>query len=416
VRQRFAEGKADRGELLAAESASYHSPGTCTFYGTANSNQLLMELMGLQLPGSSFVAPKGELREQLHMAAADRIAHMSVDDSGKFALGRMLDERAVVNALVGLLATGGSTNHTLHLPAIAAAAGIRINWEDMSELSSVVPLLTRIYPNGTADINHFQQAGGMAYLTAQLLDAGLLHDGVLTTTGHSLEAYRQVPVLQQQGVEWRDGDGVSGDHNVLRPAQQPFAEDGGLRLLKGNMGQAVIKVSAVHELQRVVEAPARVFADQDELRDAFEAGKLDADMIAVVRFQGPRSNGMPELHKLTPILGVLQDRGHKVALVTDGRMSGASGKVPAAIHLSPEALDDGIISRVQDGDWLRLDANSGELSLLVDDDELAARPNAEPPGRLPDCGQDLFGMFRRSVGVATEGASVFRFSGEDSDY
>jgi phosphogluconate dehydratase len=412
VRQAYAEGKADRDELLAAESASYHSAGTCTFYGTANSNQLLMELMGLHLPGASFVPPGTELRDALHGAAAARIAALAADVGGRHALGRMIDERAMVNALVGLLATGGSTNHTLHLPAIAAAAGITLTWDDMDELSRQVPLLTRIYPNGTADINHFHQAGGMGFLVAQLLDAGLLHEDVLTVFDSGLGAYRAAPALTDSGLDWQPVAAVSGDNTVLRAAAEPFAADGGLRLLQGNLGRSVIKVSAVAPEHRVVEAPARVFTDQDQLRAAFEAGELDRDLVAVVRFQGPCSNGMPELHKLTPYLGVLQDRGFRVALVTDGRMSGASGKVPAAIHLTPEAADGGMIARIRDGDMLRLDAGRGELQLLVNAAELEQRQAVQQPSRLADCGQDLFGVFRQSVGVAAAGASVFQFDEE----
>jgi phosphogluconate dehydratase len=409
VRQAYAEGKEDRNGLLAAESASYHAPGTCTFYGTANSNQLLMELLGLHLPGASFVQPGTELREALHLAAARRIAELAADPEGGHALGRLLDERAMVNALVGLLATGGSTNHTLHLPAIAGAAGLQVTWQDISDLSHAVPLLTRIYPNGQADINHFQEAGGMAFLVGELLDAGLLHEDVLTMFGTDLGGYRQAPELRGEALEWAPAPLQSGDHSVLRGYADPFAADGGLRLLRGNLGDAMIKVSAVGASHRVVEAPARVFSSQDALRDAFENGEMDRDLVAVVRFQGPRCNGMPELHKLTPFLGVLQDRGYRVALVTDGRMSGASGKVPAAIHLTPEALDGGLIARVQDGDLLRLDAERGTLELLVPEETLARRSPAQRPESLFDCGQDLFGAFRERVGRACDGASVFRF-------
>jgi phosphogluconate dehydratase len=409
VRQAFADGKADRDALLAAEMASYHSPGTCTFYGTANSNQLLMEMMGLHLPGASFVNPGTPLRDALHRAAAGRIAELSAGRDRRFALGRVVNEATVVNAVVGLLATGGSTNHLMHLPAIAAAAGLELTWDDFADLSRVVPLVTRIYPNGSADINHFQQAGGMACLIGTLLDAGLLHGEVLTMQGGTLADYRQAPHLDDGGLTWTDGPGASADLSVLRPAGDPFAADGGLRVLQGNLGLSVIKVSAVAEQHRIVEAPARVFSEQHELKEAFEAGELDRDLVAVVRFQGPRANGMPELHKLTPYLGVLQDRGHQVALVTDGRMSGASGKVPAAIHLSPEAVDGGPIARVRDGDMLRLDAQAGVLDVRVPADELAAREPAVLPERPDDCGRDLFATFRAQVGTAPEGASVFRF-------
>jgi phosphogluconate dehydratase len=409
VRQAYAEGRADRGDLLAAETASYHAPGTCTFYGTANSNQLLMEVMGLHLPGASFVPPGTPLRAALHREAARCIAGLAQGGAGAHALGRMVDERAIVNAVVALLATGGSTNHTLHLPAIAAAAGIRLTWEDIAELSAAVPLLTRIYPNGTADVNDFQRAGGMAFLIAELRDAGLLHDDVATVVGQGLGVYCEEPGLVGEALAWRSAPRVSGDHTVLRPAADPFATDGGLRMLGGNLGRSVIKVSAVQPAHRVVEAPVRVFSEQEEVRMAFEAGELDRDVIVVLRHQGPRANGMPELHTLTPLLGVLQDRGHRVALVTDGRMSGASGKIPAAIHLTPEALEGGLIARIEDGDLLRLDAERGELSLLVDAAVLAARTPARLPERDMDCGQDLFGVFRQAVGPASEGATVFGY-------
>ena len=409
VRQNYADGKANRNELLAAESASYHSPGTCTFYGTANSNQLLMELMGLHLPGASFVNPETELRTQLHCAAAKRIGELAAQTSTTPGIGHMVNEKSIVNALVGLLATGGSTNHTLHLPAIAAAAGIQVSWEDISDLSAAVPLLTRIYPNGVADINHFQQAGGMAVLIGELLDGGMLHADVNTIIGADLNEYRQCPVLIDNKVQWQPGPEKSADLSVLASTAEPFDDNGGLRLLRGNLGDAVIKVSAVKTQHRVVEAPAVVFDSQDALKSAFESGQLERDLVAVIRFQGPCSNGMPELHKLTPYLGLLQDRGFNVALVTDGRMSGASGKIPAAIHLTPEASRGGMIAGIQDGDPIRLDANSGELSVLVSEEEFAKREPASQPPQVADCGQDLFSLFRNNAAPANQGAGVFCF-------
>jgi phosphogluconate dehydratase len=324
----------------------------------------------------------------------------------------MLDARAIVNAVVALLATGGSTNHTLHLPAIAAAAGLHLRWDDIAALSSAVPLLTRMYPNGSADVNHFHQAGGMAFLIAELLDAGLLHEDLPTVAGHGLRAYRGAPHLAGESLHWAPAARVSGDHAVLRPAHEPFATDGGLRMLAGNLGEAVIKVSAVKPEYHCIEAPVRVFSDQHAVREAFEAGELARDVIVVVRHQGPRANGMPELHQLTPLLGVLQDRGHRVALVTDGRMSGASGKVPAAIHLTPEAVAGGPIARLRDGDLLRLDATQGTLDVLVDAGEFHARPAAPPPPAHYDCGQDMFALFRRNVGPASSGGSVFHYPGD----
>ncbi|CAL9480658.1 Phosphogluconate dehydratase [Nocardiopsis dassonvillei] len=405
VRQRFAEGKADRRELLQAESAAYHSPGTCTFYGTANSNQMLMEVMGLHLPGASFEQPGTEMREALTAEVGRRVlANTGLGDS-PVPLGEQVDERAIVNAVVALLATGGSTNHTLHLVAIARAAGIELTWDDFAALSEVVPLLTRMYPNGAADVNAFHEAGGMAFLIGSLLDAGLLHEDVHTVMGRGLSTYRQVPQLNDGVLTWVDGPKESGDTSVLRGADDPFAADGGLRMLDGNLGRAVIKVSAVDPSRHVVEAPARVFADQAELQTAFTAGELTGDFVAVVRFQGPRANGMPELHKLTPPLAVLQDRGQKVALVTDGRMSGASGKVPAAIHVSPEAEAGGPLAYVRDGDVIRLDARAGTLEVLAD---LAGREPARPSvDSSAGTGRELFAAMRAAVGPAETGAGVF---------
>lgn len=345
VRQRYAEGKASREELLESEMNSYHSPGTCTFYGTANTNQLVMEVMGLHLPGASFVNPYTPLRDALTAEAAQQVTRMTKASGSFMPLGEIVDEKALVNSIVALHATGGSTNHTLHIPAIAQAAGIQLTWQDMADLSEVVPTLSHVYPNGKADINHFQAAGGMAFLIRELLDAGLLHEDVNTVAGHGLRRYTQEPFLDNGKLVWREGPQQSLDETILRPVARPFSAEGGLRVMEGNLGRGVMKVSAVAPEHQVVEAPARVFHDQQSLADAFKAGELERDFVAVVRFQGPRCNGMPELHKLTPFLGVLQDRGFKVALVTDGRMSGASGKIPAAIHVCPEAYDGGPLAR-----------------------------------------------------------------------
>ncbi|WP_349256460.1 phosphogluconate dehydratase [Aliidongia sp.] len=409
VRQQFAEGKVSREALLEVEAASYHGPGTCTFYGTANSNQMLMEIMGLHLPGASFVNPGTELRDALTRAAARRVVAISAQGSEPTPMGHVVDERAVVNGVVGLLATGGSTNHTLHLVAMAAAAGIRLTWGDFADLSAIVPLLARVYPNGQADVNHFHAAGGMAFLIATLLDAGLLHEDVSTVAGPGLTRYRREPSLQGGELVWRDGPRASLDLGVLRPAAEPFAPDGGLRMLDGNLGRAVIKISAVKTQHLVIEAPARVFAGQEELTAAFNAGELHRDVIAVVRFQGPKANGMPELHKLTPPLGVLLDLGYQVALVTDGRMSGASGKVPAAIHVTPESAEGGPLARIQDGDMIRLDVDAGTLELLVAPDILAARTPAtfDAQRNAKGTGRELFGVLRRAVSGAEEGATVF---------
>ncbi|MGI5421146.1 phosphogluconate dehydratase [Actinomadura luteofluorescens] len=408
VRKRFAAGEIGREQLLAAEAASYHSPGTCTFYGTANSNQLLMEVMGLHLPGASFVPPGTKLRDGLTEAAGRRILKITDLGEGYTPIGEMLDERAFVNGVVALLATGGSTNHTLHLVAMAAAAGIELTWDDFDELSKVTPLLTRLYPNGTADVNHFHAAGGTAFLIGELIDAGLLHEDARTVGGDTLAAYRNVPEVAGGKVAWREAPGESGDTEVLRPAADPFDTHGGLHTVRGNLGRAVVKVSAVRPEHRTIEAPARVFDSQEALQDAFAAGELDRDVVAVVRNQGPRANGMPELHRLTPPLSVLQDRGHRVALVTDGRMSGASGAVPAAIHVSPEAAAGGPLARVRDGDVVRLDADAGVLEVLVSAEEFAAREPAEGPSEQTyGTGRELFQAFRQVVGPAERGAGVF---------
>jgi len=408
VRQQHAVGEIGRDELLAAEAAAYHGPGTCTFYGTANSNQMLMELMGLHLPGASFVNPHTPLRTALTEAAGRRAVELTAAGGEYTPIADIVDEKAVINGVVSLLATGGSTNHTMHLVAIARAAGIDLRWEDFAQLSAVVPLVARIYPNGKADVNHFHAAGGTAFLVRELLGAGLLHRDVRTVAGPGLDAYTTEPYLIDGRLSWREGPTRSLDTEVLRPVDDPFDKDGGLRMLTGNLGRAVIKTSAVAPEHRLIEAPARVFGDQSEFQAAFEAGELDGDMVAVVRYQGPKANGMPELHKLTPPLGVLQDRGHRVALLTDGRMSGASGKIPAAIHLTPEAADDGPIARLRDGDPVRLDADAGTIEVLVDAAEFAARPAVGRPDReFAGTGRELFESFRRAVGPADAGASIF---------
>ncbi|WP_137294319.1 phosphogluconate dehydratase [Nocardioides dongxiaopingii] len=414
VRQLHAEGKVGREELLEAEAASYHSRGTCTFYGTANSNQLLMEVLGLHLPGSSFVNPGTPLREALTRAAAERavaITHQGAAHHGGEAIpvGEVVDEKAVVNACVALLASGGSTNHTMHLVAMARAAGVQLTWDDLSDLSAVVPSLCRIYPNGTADVNHFHAAGGIGFLIRTLLEAGLVHDDVLTVMGRGLHRYTQEPVLDGDVLTWREGPEQSLDLDVLRPATAPFGPDGGLKVLRGPLGTAVIKTSAVKPEHRLVSAPALVFDDQDDFLVAFAEGRLDGrDLVAVIRYQGPAANGMPELHKLTPALGVLQDRGQRVAIVTDGRMSGASGKVPAAIHVTPEAALGGPLSRVRDGDLVTVDAEAGVLDLVGVD--LRHREPAVRPATDADAsgtGRELFAAFRATVGPADAGASVF---------
>lgn len=409
VRQLYAEGKVGRAELLESEAKSYHSPGTCTFYGTANSNQMLMEIMGLHLPGASFVNPGTPLRDALTREATKRALSLTAEGNDYTPIGHIVDEKAITNGLVGLLATGGSTNHTLHLVAIAAAAGIHITWEDMSELSDVVPLLARVYPNGIADVNHFHAAGGMGFLIRELLDAGYLHDDVKTVWGGGLSNYGVEAKLIEDKLTFEAAPKESGNPKILAPVSAAFSQNGGLKLLRGNLGASVIKVSAVKPENRVVEAKARVFHSQDGLQAAFKAGELNGDVIAVVRFQGPKSVGMPELHKLTPQLGILQDRGFKVALLTDGRMSGASGKVPAAIHVTPEAIDGGPISKIRDGDLIRLDANEGTLTFLGDEKEFRSRTPATEDLRNEHfgMGRELFAGFRALVGTADRGASVF---------
>ncbi|MEP5765968.1 MAG: phosphogluconate dehydratase [Halieaceae bacterium] len=408
VRQLHAEGKADDAELLAVESASYHSAGTCTFYGTANSNQVLMEMLGVQLPGSSFLHPDDPLRPALIRHTVQALMQSTVDSGDYRPLSQVISEESIVNAVVALLATGGSTNHTLHMVAIARAAGIELELEDFDRLSAAVPLLARIYPNGTADINHFQEAGGMAFLVRELRQGGLLNESVVNMLGQGLDNYCAVPEQAADGsVSWRRQVDSSGDKTVLAGVGNPFAAEGGLRRLQGNLGECVIKVSAVNEEHRKITAACRVFHSQQALKEAFEAGEMECDVVAVVRFQGPSANGMPELHKMTPFLGILQDRGYKVALVTDGRMSGASGKVPAAIHLSPEAAHGGPIAMLRDGDMVELDAASGELNVLIAASEWDAREAAEAPPEEYSLGRNLFDSFRRVSSTAALGGSVF---------
>ena len=406
TRALFAEGKIGREELLDSEMASYHGPGTCTFYGTANSNQMMMELMGLHLPGAAFVHPNTPLRDALTAAAPRRAMEIAHGTNAYTPMSAVVDEKSIVNAMAGLLATGGSTNHTLHLVAMARAAGVLIDWGDFDELSKVTPLLARVYPNGSEDVNAFHAAGGMAFVVRQLLDAGLAHEDVVTVAGPGLRHYQTEPFLEDGKLVWREGTATSLNLDILRPANDPFLPEGGIRLLKGQLGRAVIKTSAVKDEHLAVEAPALVFHDQDDLLAAHKRGELNRDFIAVVRFQGPQANGMPELHSLTPVLGVLLDKGFKVALVTDGRMSGASGKVPAAIHVTPEAEAGGPLSLVRDGDLIRLDAHAGTLELKVDAAELARRTPATFRQPQFGYGRELFSVMRRAAGPAEAGASV----------
>jgi phosphogluconate dehydratase len=435
VRQLYAEGKASRADLLESESASYHSPGTCTFYGTANSNQMMMELMGLHVPGAAFVPPNTPLRSALTRAAVHRLAAIGREGGDYRPMGRVVDEKAIVNACVGLLATGGSTNHALHLPAMARAAGIRLDWQDLDELSAAVPLIARVYPNGAADVNHFHAAGGMGFVIRELLDAGLAHEDVLTVAEGGMRAYADEPYLRHPGegrepaqqtepsqgdddsssglgpglrrgdgtLAWRPAPATSGDETILAPAAAPFQPDGGMRLVTGNLGRATFKTSAVDAARWTIQAPARVFDSQEAVQAAFKAGELDHDVVVVVRFQGPRANGMPELHKLTPPLGVLQDKGFKVALVTDGRMSGASGKIPAAIHVTPEALGGGPLALIRDGDMIRLCGHDGKLEVLTD---LTGRAPAPAPATQMGMGRELFAMLRAHADGAELGGSA----------
>ncbi len=403
VRQLYAEGKASREEPLEAEAASYHGAGTCTFYGTANSNQMMMEVMGLHMPGAAFVHPGTKLRTELTRAATHRVAEIGRKSDEYRPFGRCVDEKAIINACVGLLATGGSTNHAIHLPAIARAAGIQLDWQDIDELSAAVPLIARVYPNGSGDVNHFHAAGGMGFVIRELLNAGLLHGDILTVAGEGLAAYAQEPVLVEEQLAWQDAPAESRDMEMLRTPAAPFQPDGGMRLVTGNLGRAIFKTSAVDQARWTIEAPARVFETQEAVLAAFKAGELERDVVVIVRFQGPRANGMPELHKLTPALGVLQDRGFKVALVTDGRMSGASGKVPAAIHLTPEALGGGPLAKVQDGDVVRLCATKGQIEVLGD---LSARAAAVPAENPLGMGRELFALMRTHADGAEQGGSA----------
>ena len=408
IREEYAAGKIGRDELLAAESASYHSPGTCTFYGTANSNQMLMEFMGLQLPGGSFVNPGTELRDHLTDEAVRTVLAITNLGDNYTPIGLIVDENAIVNALVGLLASGGSTNHTLHLVAIAAAAGIVIDWNDFGELSQAVPLMARVYPNGLADVNHFHAAGGLGYMISQLLDAGLLHGDVQTILGHGLSKFCVEPALEAGKLEWRNAQAKSLDEEILRPVEGPFDSEGGLRIVDGSIGRAIVKVSAVAEEHHKITAPARVFESQEAFANAFNAGELEMDFVAVLPCQGPRANGMPELHKLTPYLGVLQNRGFKVALLTDGRMSGASGKVLAAIQVTPEAVDGGTIGKLRNDDLITIDSAAGTLSVSAGDDVAARQTDARDlTASHAGMGRELFSAFRSQVSSAETGATIF---------
>ncbi|HTQ70564.1 MAG TPA: phosphogluconate dehydratase [Acidocella sp.] len=414
IRQLYAEGKVNRAELLKAEGEAYHAPGTCTFYGTANTNQMLVEIMGLHVPGSAFVNPGTPLRDALTRFAAQRIMSLTALGNAYTPVGRMIDERSFVNAIVALHATGGSTNHTIHLLPMAAAAGITLTWEDLADIAAVTPLLCRIYPNGQADVNHFHAAGGTGFLIRELLEAGLLHGDVQTVMGQGLCAYIKEPYLENGELAWREPPATSGDESVLRGYKTPFQPEGGLKVLKGNLGQGVVKTSAVAPERHVIEAPCRVFHAQEDVQAAFKAGELNKDVVVVVRFQGPKANGMPELHKLMPPLGVLQDKGFAVALVTDGRLSGASGKVLSAIHVTPEALADGPLVKLQDGDIVRVDATKGTLEALVPAAEWAARKPAlaDLDSSHHGTGRELFAPFRHLVSRADLGASIFAYQEE----
>lgn len=411
IRQLFAEGKVDRNALLESEAASYHAPGTCTFYGTANTNQMVVEFMGMQLPGSSFVHPDAPLRHELTAAAARQVTRLTGNGNDWMPLGKMIDEKVVVNGIVALLATGGSTNHTMHLVAMARAAGIIINWDDFSDLSDVVPLLARLYPNGPADINHFQAAGGVPVLIRELMKGGLLHEDVNTVAGFGLNHYTMEPWLDNGQLAWREGAEKALDSEVIATFEKPFSKHGGTKVLSGNLGRAVMKTSAVPVENQIIEAPAVIFESQHDVLPAFEAGKLDRDCVVVVRHQGPKANGMPELHKLMPPLGVLLDRRFKIALVTDGRLSGASGKVPSAIHVTPEAYDGGLLAKVQEGDMIRVNGQTGELTLLVDETELENRTAYHPDlsAERVGTGRELFGALREQLSGAEQGATCIKF-------
>jgi phosphogluconate dehydratase len=406
IRQQFAAGEIGRDRLLQAEMASYHGPGTCTFYGTANTNQMLMEFMGLHLPGASFVNPGTELREALTVAGVERAAAITALGNDFRPAGRILDERAFVNGMVGLMATGGSTNLVIHLPAMARAAGVLLELEDFAAVSAAVPLMARVYPNGLADVNHFHAAGGLGFMIGELLSKGLLHDDVVTVAGDGLARYAQEPKLTDEGLTWHPGAGTSLNDRILRPAAAPFQPTGGLQRLTGSLGEGVIKVSAVAEENLTIEAPVRVFESQEAVKVAFQAGEFTADTVVVVRFQGPKANGMPELHALTPVLSVLLDRGLKVALVTDGRMSGASGKVPAAIHLCPEAAEGGPLARLRDGDLVRLDARAGVLEVLAEGFASRTPAQLDLSANHVGIGREMFAAFRAGVGTASQGAAL----------
>ncbi|MCL9683293.1 phosphogluconate dehydratase [Legionella maioricensis] len=417
IRQLYAEGKVDKNVLLDVEAASYHSAGTCTFYGTANSNQLIVEIMGLQLPGSSFINPNTPLRDELTKAAARQVLSLTDLSRDYMPIGQMIDAKSIVNGIIGLLASGGSTNHTMHLIAVASRAGYSVNWDDFAQLSAVTPLITKIYPNGQADINYFQRAGGMAYFIRTLLEAGLLHQDVNTVIGFGLDKYTQQPLLDNEQLVWTEGPEVSHNPDVLTSVSTPFKEQGGLQVLTGNVGRAVIKTSGLADGRNVIEAPAVVCASQAEFEQMFDAGLLDKDCVVVVRFQGPKACGMPELHQLTPKLGVLMDRGYRVALVTDGRMSGASGKIPAAIHVTPEAIDGGLIAKIEPGDMILIDSERGILQVLVSEDELATRNSAtmQSTEHLYGMGRELFSSLRAQFTGAEQGACSL-FMGKESYY
>lgn len=406
VREAFAEGSADRNDLIAAESASYHSPGTCTFYGTANSNQMLMEFMGLQLPGGSFVNPGTDLREALTQAATRQVLSITKSSNNYAPLGHVISEKSIVNGIIGLLATGGSTNHTLHLVAIARAAGININWSDFAALSAIIPLMAQVYPNGMADVNHFHAAGGLGYMIDQLLQAELLHNDVMTILGADMSRFTSSPKLEGGELKWDRAPEKSVDRSILRSPDAPFQKEGGLRVVEGPTGRAIVKVSAVSEEHRRITAPARVFISQAAFAEAFDSGELNSDMVAVVPFQGPQANGMPELHKLTPYLGVLQNKGFKVALMTDGRMSGASGKILAAIQVTPEAKNGGLIGRIEDGDIITIDAEAGKMIVNADLTTREPRMHDTSANNI-GMGRELFTSFRKEVGTAEAGASIF---------
>ena len=406
IRQKFAAGEIGRDELMKAEMASYHGPGTCTFYGTANSNQMLMEFMGLHLPGASFVNPNTPLRDALTVAGATRATEISALGNDYRPASQVLDEKAFVNGIVGLMATGGSTNLLIHMPAMARAAGVLLDLEDFADISAVVPQMAKVYPNGLADVNHFHAAGGLGYMIGELLGAGLLHEDTLNIVGDGMREYTREPFLDGDKLVWRDGPHESGNVKIVRPVSDPFQKTGGLADLQGNLGRAAMKVSAVKPEHHVIEAPCRIFHDQPSVKEAFKRGEFTEDTVVVVRFQGPQANGMPELHSLTPTLAILQDRGLKVALVTDGRMSGASGKVPAAIHVSPEAADGGPLARLRDGDVVRIDATKGTLEALGVDLDAREPVAADLEDNGHGIGRELFAVFRNNVGRASQGAAV----------